>query len=81
MSPPADPTPLYAALESQIAAGISGGEFPVGSQLPTEEQLIQRFSSVGPPCEKPSKTCQNRGLMKLGVGRVPSSRSRKSLST
>src|SRR5258706_6067130 len=68
MSLPADPTPLYAALESQIAAGISGGEFPVGSQLPTEEQLIQRFSVSRTTVRKAIQNLSDRGLIEIRRG-------------
>src|SRR5258707_13674087 len=68
MSLPADPTPLYAAMESQIAAGISGGEFPVGSQLPTEEQLIQRFSVSRTTVRKAIQNLSDRGLIEIRRG-------------
>ena len=41
-----DPTPLYAQLEAQIAAGIANGDFPVGTRLPTEDDLIKRFKKM-----------------------------------
>jgi GntR family transcriptional regulator len=66
--PPADPTPLYAALESQIAAGISGGEFPAGTQLPTEEQLIQRFSVSRTTVRKAIQNLSDRGLIEIRRG-------------
>jgi len=65
---PADPTPLYAALESQIAAGISSGEFPVGTQLPTEEQLIQRFSVSRTTVRKAIQNLSDRGLVEIKRG-------------
>src|SRR6266481_4824094 len=63
-----DATPLYAVLESQIAAGISGGEFPVGSQLPTEEQLIQRFSVSRTTVRKAIQNLSDRGLIEIRRG-------------
>jgi GntR family transcriptional regulator len=35
--------PLYAQVEETLAARIESGELPVGSQLPTEESLIEEF--------------------------------------
>jgi GntR family transcriptional regulator len=65
---PTDPTPLYAALESQLAAGIGGGEFPVGTQLPTEEQLIQRFSVSRTTVRKAIQNLSERGLIEIRRG-------------
>ena len=65
---PADPTPLYAVVESQIAADISGGQFPVGSQLPTEEQLIQRFSVSRTTVRKAIQNLSDRGLIEIRRG-------------
>src|SRR5712675_2407054 len=64
----ADPTPLYAVLETQIAAGIAGGEFPVGSQLPTEDNLIQRFAVSRTTVRKAILNLSNRGLIEIRRG-------------
>jgi GntR family transcriptional regulator len=63
-----DATPLYAVLEVQIAAGIAGGEFPVGSQLPTEEQLIQRFAVSRTTVRKAIQNLSDRGLIEIRRG-------------
>jgi GntR family transcriptional regulator len=63
-----DTTPLYAVLEAQIAAGIAGGEFPVGSQLPTEEQLIQRFAVSRTTVRKAIQNLSDRGLIEIRRG-------------
>jgi GntR family transcriptional regulator len=63
-----DPTPLYAALEAQIAAGIAGGEFPVGSQLPTEDRLIQRFAVSRTTVRKAIQNLSDRGLIEIRRG-------------
>ena len=65
---PADPTPLYAVVESQIAADISGGQFPVGSQLPTEEQLIQRYAVSRTTVRKAIQNLLARGLIEIRRG-------------
>jgi GntR family transcriptional regulator len=63
-----DPTPLYAALEAQLAAGIAGGEFPVGSQLPTEDRLIQRFAVSRTTVRKAIQNLSDRGLIEIRRG-------------
>lgn len=64
----ADSTPLYAVLETQIAAGIAGGEFPVGSQLPTEDSLAQRFAVSRTTVRKAIQNLSNRGLIEIRRG-------------
>jgi GntR family transcriptional regulator len=64
----ADPTPLYAVLETQIAAGIAGGEFPVGSQLPTEDGLVQRFAVSRTTVRKAIQNLSSRGLIEIRRG-------------
>jgi GntR family transcriptional regulator len=63
-----DPTPLYAVLEAQIAAGIAGGEFPVGSQLPTEDNLVQRFAVSRTTVRKAIQNLSDRGLIEIRRG-------------
>jgi GntR family transcriptional regulator len=63
-----DPTPLYAALEAQIATGIARGEFPVGSQLPTEDRLIQRFAVSRTTVRKAIQNLSDRGLVEIRRG-------------
>jgi GntR family transcriptional regulator len=63
-----DPTPLYAALEAQIATGIASGEFPVGSQLPTEDRLIQRFAVSRTTVRKAIQNLSDRGLVEIRRG-------------
>jgi GntR family transcriptional regulator len=63
-----DPTPLYAVLEAQIAAGIAGGEFPVGSQLPTEDNLVQRFAVSRTTVRKAIQNLSERGLIEIRRG-------------
>lgn len=66
--PQVDPTPLYAVLETQIAAGIAGGEFPIGSQLPTENSLIRRFAVSRTTVRKAIQNLSNRGLIEIRRG-------------
>jgi GntR family transcriptional regulator len=61
-------SPLYAVLEAQIATGIAGGEFPVGSQLPTEDKLIQRFAVSRTTVRKAIQNLSDRGLIEIRRG-------------
>jgi GntR family transcriptional regulator len=63
-----DPTPLYAVLEAQIATGIAGGEYPVGSQLPTEDQFIQRYAMSRTTVRKAMQNLSDRGLIEIRRG-------------
>src|ERR1700739_4544688 len=66
--PHPDPTPLYAALEAQLAADIARGEFPIGSQLPTEDRLIQRFAVSRTTVRKAIQNLSDRGLVEIRHG-------------
>jgi len=65
-----NPTPLYAQLETQIANSIADGDFPVGSQLPTEDDLITRFGVSRTTVRKVIQNLAARGLVEIrrGVG-------------
>ena len=63
-----DATPLYAVVEAQIAAGIADGEFPIGSRLPTEDELIQRFAVSRTTVRKAIQNLSNRGLIEIRRG-------------
>jgi GntR family transcriptional regulator len=60
--------PLYAVLEAQIAEGIAGGEFPVGSQIPTEDELIARFAVSRTTVRKAIQNLSDRGLIEIRRG-------------
>src|SRR5882757_2051353 len=63
-----NPTPLYAVLEAQIAGGIAGGEFPVGSRLPIEDDLVQRFGVSRTTVRKAIQNLSSRGLIEIRRG-------------
>ena len=63
-----DPTPLYAQLEAQIAAGIANGDFPVGSRLPTEDDLIKRFKVSRTTVRKAIQNLAGRALVEIRRG-------------
>jgi GntR family transcriptional regulator len=64
----AESVPLYAVLEEQIASGIAQGEFPIGSQLPTEEGLIQRFAVSRTTVRRAIQNLLERGLIEIRRG-------------
>jgi GntR family transcriptional regulator len=64
-----DPTPLYAQLETELAASIVSGVFPPGSQLPTEDGLIERFNVSRTTIRKAIQNLASRGLVEIQRGR------------
>jgi len=63
-----DPTPLYAQVEAQIATDIARGDLPVGAQLPTEDELIKRFSVSRTTVRKAIQNLAGRGLVEIRRG-------------
>ena len=63
-----DPTPLYALVETQLAAGIADGKFPAGSRLPTEDELIARFAVSRTTVRKAIQNLAGRGLIEIRRG-------------
>jgi GntR family transcriptional regulator len=60
----------YALLEREIAAAIQTGELAVGSQLPTEDELIRRFAVSRTTVRKAIQNLSLRGFVEIrrGVG-------------
>jgi GntR family transcriptional regulator len=60
----------YALLEREIAAAIQSGELAVGSQLPTEDELIRRFAVSRTTVRKAIQNLSLRGFVEIrrGVG-------------
>jgi GntR family transcriptional regulator len=60
----------YAVLEREIAAAIETGELAVGSQLPTEDELIRRFAVSRTTVRKAIQNLSLRGFVEIrrGVG-------------
>ena len=60
----------YALLEREIAAAIEAGELAVGSQLPTEDELIRRFAVSRTTVRKAIQNLSLRGFVEIrrGVG-------------
>ena len=65
-----DPMPLYAKLETRIANEIANGDFPVGSRLPAEDELIVRFNVSRTTVRKAIQNLAGRGLVEIrrGIG-------------
>lgn len=71
-----DATPLYARLETRLASGIASGAYPLGSRLPTEDELIENFHVSRTTVRKAIGNLASRGLVEIrrGVGTFVSQR-------
>jgi GntR family transcriptional regulator len=61
--------PLYAQVEAALAAEIERGALPVGAQLPTEDQLIERFAVSRITVRTAIRHLVQRGLVEIHRGR------------
>jgi GntR family transcriptional regulator len=66
---PANPLPLYAQVETVLAADIADGALPLGSQLPTEDELIDRFAVSRTTIRKAIQNLAGRGLIEIQRGK------------
>src|SRR5262249_36868609 len=66
---PGSATPLYAQVEAVLAADIAGGTLPAGSQLPTENDLIERFGVSRPTVRRAIQNLVTRGLVEIQRGK------------
>ncbi len=64
-----DGAPLYAKVEATLAFEIARGLLPVGSQLPTEERLVHRFSVSRTTLRKAIENLVDRGLVEIRRGK------------
>ncbi|MDF8365988.1 GntR family transcriptional regulator [Achromobacter anxifer] len=64
-----DYAPLYARVETALAAEIAAGSLSPGSQLPTEDQLIQRFAVSRTTVRKAVENLVARGLVEIRRGK------------
>jgi GntR family transcriptional regulator len=60
--------PLYAQVAATIAACIADGIFPVGSRLPSEESLIERFGVSRTTIRSTIQNLVQRGLVEIRRG-------------
>jgi GntR family transcriptional regulator len=60
--------PLYARLEAELADAIAAGAFPVGSRLPTETELGDRYQASRTTVRKAIENLVARGLVEIRRG-------------
>jgi GntR family transcriptional regulator len=61
--------PLYAQVEAVLAASITDGTYPPGSQLPNEESLLERFGVSRTTLHKTVQNLIKRGLIEIRRGK------------
>jgi GntR family transcriptional regulator len=61
--------PLYAQVETVLAASIADGTLPPGSQLPSEDSLIERFAVSRTTIRKTIQNLANSGLIEIRRGK------------
>lgn len=65
----ADALPLYAQVEAVLASSIEDGTLPPGSQLPTEDSLIERFAVSRTTIRTAIQNLASRGLVAIRRGK------------
>lgn len=63
------PIPLYSQVETVLASNMADGALPVGSQLPPEESLIERFGVSRTTVRKAIQNLEARGLIQIQRGK------------
>jgi GntR family transcriptional regulator len=66
---PNSPLPLYAQVESILAAGIADGTYPAGSQLPNEDELVERHAVSRTTIRQTIQNLMRRGLVEIRRGK------------
>ena len=66
---PSTRLPLYAQVEDILAARISSGALPVGTQLPSEEELIREFNVSRTTIRATIQNLVRQGLVEIRRGR------------
>ena len=66
---PSTRLPLYAQVEDVLAARISSGALPVGTQLPSEEELIREFNVSRTTIRATIQNLVRQGLVEIRRGR------------
>jgi GntR family transcriptional regulator len=66
---PESPLPLYAQLESILAAEIAAGTLSPGSRLPNEEQLVERYGVSRSTVRQTIQNLIRRGLIEIRRGK------------
>jgi GntR family transcriptional regulator len=66
---PQSPVPLYAQLESMLAAEIAAGRLTPGSQLPKEEELVKCYAVSRTTVRQTIQNLIRRGLIEIRRGK------------
>src|ERR1700722_1693338 len=66
---PQSPVPLYAQLESILAAEIAARTLPPGSRVPNEEELAQRYAISRTTIRQTIQNLVRRGLIEIRRGK------------
>src|ERR1700721_2183069 len=66
---PQSPVPLYAQLESLLAAEIAAGTLLPGSRLPKEEELVKRYAVSRTTVRQAIQNLIRRGLIEIRRGK------------
>ena len=61
--------PLYAQVESNIAAAVAAGTYAPGSQLPKEDELVLRYAVSRPTVRQAIQNLVRRGLVEIRRGK------------
>lgn len=61
--------PLYAQVESILAAGIADGTFPAGKRLPNEEELVERYGVSRTTIRQTIQNLIRRGMIEIRRGK------------
>lgn len=69
ISSPNERLPLYAQVEETLASRISEGQLVVGSQLPTEDELVREFGVSRTTVRTTIQNLVRRGLVEIRRGR------------
>ena len=66
---PESPLPLYAQVESILAAEIADGTFLPGSRLPNEDELVERYAVSRTTIRQTIQNLVRRGLVEIRRGK------------
>src|SRR5882672_9226177 len=66
---PHNALPLYAQVESILAAAIADGTFPPGSRLPNEDELVERYAVSRTTIRQTIQNLVRRGLIEIRRGK------------
>src|SRR5215471_12219722 len=66
---PDSPVPLYAQLESILAAEICAGRLPPGDQIPKEDELVKRYAVSRTTVRQAIQNLLGRGLIEIRRGK------------